>query len=156
MIQMNHTQDVWSFYYCFCQLPDKLCCKPCYCGCDLCLKCIYCFDYFDGYGDYNQSSCYQSEENWCCQDSCFSEDAFFRLLGMVLFPFTCTICCVNGFNLFCVRGLDNCCGYCYEYFHVPVPSPRIKTVTPQTDDDSWIKPPPIEFSVPPPYPEIQN
>ena len=120
-------EKTWSCYYCCCQLPSE----KCYNCCNPCLKCIYCFDYFGGSGDHNMSSCHKLDGSWCCVYNDVRFGVCDRIIGIICFPCTCAICCVNGFNLFCIRGADKCCIWC------------------QKNDTRWIKPPP--FYPPPPY-----
>ena len=170
-MQRDQTQvsDVWSCYYCCCQYPTEVCFRPSYFCCELFCNCIWCFDYFDGYGEYNKSSCYKNQGEWCCKYSLPNEDnCVERTVCTIFSPIIIVpICCVNACNLFCIQNMDRCCicfqeECCYDGKCCLSKQEAIRTSMEAGLDlcqeslrqnQNWAdNPPPVDLDIPPPYP----
>ncbi len=114
------TQPTWSCYYCCIEIPYQMIMRSSCCTCvDFC-NFIYCYDYFDGTGDYNLTSCRKNTYDSYCDSMCNNKTIGKRILGCIGGPcYYWPVMVINCFNLIVIKNIDRCCiciqeRYCYK------------------------------------------
>ena len=180
---MSSNETNWSCHYCCCQIPGNFinlkCCHKC--GVNFC-DFVHCYDYFDGVGEYNRSSCRNDVDRYPYCINYYDRTNFIdRTIYFIFGVFwVWPVMFINCFNLYCTKNMDKCClciqeECCYDgecclskkeheqnsmeaqdfARDLEVIESALRRVVEEDTNSYADHPPPEDGIIPPPYPETK-